>query len=85
MKIINETQADLGLTAIPSTEVLDIMSRDFFEKYDEYMAVVMARKDRNRQTGYSTSVPVERHQLADFITKAINETAAWNKTMNAER
>lgn len=25
MKIVNETQADLGLTAIPSSSVLDIM------------------------------------------------------------
>ena len=25
MKIVNETQADLGLTAIPSSAVLDIM------------------------------------------------------------
>ena len=31
MKIVNETQADLGLTAIPSAYMLDIMSADFYE------------------------------------------------------
>merc|ERR1712088_518148 len=62
IRAVSETQADLGLTAIPSSEVLDIMSRDF---YEEYMSVVEQRKDRSRglQT-YSTAVTVERHQLA---------------------
>ena len=79
-------QADLGLTAIPSADVLDIMSRDFYDKYEEYMAVVAERKDRtNRQTTYSTAVSVERHQLANFIEKAVQETAEWNKKMNQER
>ena len=53
MKVVNETQADLGLMALPSTSVLDIMSNDFYEKYDEYMAVVSERKDRTiRQSKY---------------------------------
>jgi hypothetical protein len=62
------------------------MSRDFYEKYEEYMAVIAERKDRTlRQPAYSTAVTVERHQLADFVEKAMNETAAWNKKMNVER
>ena len=83
---VPKTKADLGLTAIPSTEVLDIMSRDFYDKYDEYMAVSAERKDRSlRQTAYSTAVTVERNQLANFIEKAVQETADWNKKMNQER
>jgi len=44
------------------------MSNDFYDKYDEYMAVVMERKDRNlRQCSQnyntSVSVPVEKHKL----------------------
>merc|ERR1712130_412363 len=46
MKIVNETQADLGLTAIPSTDVLDIMCQDFYEKYEDYYQVVKERKER---------------------------------------
>ena len=46
MRIMSMTQADLGLTALKSTVVLDIMSTDFYEKYDEYMTVVAERKDR---------------------------------------
>ena len=86
-------QADLGLTAIPSSQVLDIMSNDFYEKYDEYMSVVAERKDRNlRQYSHNyynsnsaVTVPVEKHKLQDFVEKAVKSAATWNKAMNTER
>lgn len=34
--LVTETLCDLGLTAVPTCEVLDIMSADFPQKYDEY-------------------------------------------------
>ena len=50
------------------------------------MSVVEQRKDRSvRQPVYSTAVTVERHQLANFVEKAVQETADWNKKMNLER
>ena len=78
----------MGLTAILSSDVLDIMSRDFYEKYEEYMSVMAERKNRQLSSGlkpYSTAVTVERHQLANFIEKAVQETAEWNKKMNQDR
>ncbi|CAB4068156.1 BAF45A [Lepeophtheirus salmonis] len=82
MKIVSEMQADLGLTAITSSEVLDIMSRDFYDKYDEYMNVISERKDRNiKQTSYNT-VTVEKHHLADFVEKAVQSTADIHYPMN---
>ena len=91
--VVNMVQADLGLTAIPSSTVLDIMSNDFYDKYDEYMSVVAERKDRNlRQYSHnyynssnSVAVPVEKHKLQDFVEKAVSSAASWNKAMNAER
>jgi len=91
--VVTVVQADLGLTAIPSSQVLDIMSNDFYEKYDEYMAVVAERKDRSLRQfsssyyngGGSVSVPVEKHKMQDFVEKAVKSAAEWNKAMNAER
>ena len=91
--VVTVVQADLGLTAIPSSQVLDIMSNDFYEKYDEYMSVVAERKDRSlRQfshnyynSGSAVSVPVEKHKMQDFVEKAVKSAAEWNKAMNAER
>ncbi len=57
MRVVNVTQADLGLTALPSSQVLDIMCNDFYEKYDSYMAVVQERKDRTmRQSKHAIGV-----------------------------
>ena len=56
MKIVNMTQADLGLTAIPSSSVLDIMCQDFYEKYEDYYAVVKERKERSlRSTAFTAT------------------------------
>merc|ERR1719150_1334740 len=52
------------------------------------MSVVEQKKDRSRGMGlqsYSTAVTVERHQLANFLEKAVQDTSAWNKRMNMER
>merc|ERR1712012_393362 len=80
MKIVNETQADLGLTAIPSAYVLDIMCQEFYEKYEEYMLVVNERKERSlRNLTYSSgsgSVKVE---------EAVKAAAEFNKKFNEER
>jgi len=80
MKIVNETQADLGLTAIPSTNVLDIMCQDFYEKYELYLNVVNERKERSlRNYNYSSgggNVKVE---------EAAKAAAEYNKRLNQER
>jgi len=80
MRIVNETQADLGLTAIPSSSVLDIMCQDFYEKYDNYMRVLNERKERNlRNTNYSSGggdVKVE---------EAAKLAAEYNRQLNQER
>jgi len=80
MKIVNETQADLGLTAIPSAYVLDIMCAEFYDKYEEYINVVNERKERsNRNYNYSTgsgNVKVE---------EAVKAAAEYNKKFNEDR
>merc|ERR1719500_1392746 len=80
MKIVNETQADLGLTAIPSSSVLDIMCQDFYEKYEDYYAVVKERKERSLRSGGAgaTGGTIES-------SEAVKLAAEYNKRLNAER
>merc|ERR1719195_1261068 len=81
MKIVNEMQADLGLTAIPSAHVLDIMCAEFYERYEEYMAVVNERKERSlRNYNYSSSGVGNVN-----IDEAVKAAAEFNKKMNEER
>ena len=80
MKIVNETQADLGLTAIPSTYVLDIMCADFYDKYEEYLAVINERKERSsRNYNYSSGCGNIK------IEEAVKAAAEFNKKFNEER
>merc|ERR1719273_1488967 len=80
MKIVNETQADLGLTAIPSTNVLDIMCQDFYDKYEEYLAVINERKERSsRNYNYSSGCGNIK------IEEAVKAAAEFNKKFNEER
>lgn len=80
MKIVNETQADLGLTAIPSSSVLDIMCADFYDKYEIYMTVVNERKEKSFkfQTYQSGASSVN-------IQDAVKAAADWNKQLNHVR
>merc|ERR1719195_2514053 len=80
MKIVNEMQADLGLTAIPSAHVLDIMCAEFYERYEEYMAVVNERKERSlRNYNYSSSGVGNVN-----IDEDVKAAAEVNKKMNVE-
>ena len=80
MKIVNETQADLGLTAIPSAYVLDIMCADFYEKYEEYDAVINERKERSsRNYNYSSGCGNIKKE------EAVQAAVEFNKKLNEER
>ena len=80
MKIVNETQADLGLTAIPSAYVLDIMCAEFYDKYEEYTAVVNDRKERSlRNQNYTSGSGNVK------IDEAVKAAAEFNKKFNEER
>ena len=80
MKIVNETQADLGLTAIPSASMLDIMSADFYDKYEEYLAVINERKEKSsRNYNYSSGCGDTK------IEDAVMAAAEFNKKFNEER
>ena len=80
MNIVNMTQADLGLTAIPSAHVLDIMCDEFYDKYEEYMAIVDSRKMRNvHNYNYSTGSGNVN------IKEAVKAAAKFNKKFNKDR
>ncbi|CAI8047966.1 PHD finger protein 10 [Geodia barretti] len=45
--VVTETQSNMGLVAVRSEDVLEVMSEDFPDKYQEYMAVVQEREFQN--------------------------------------
>ena len=81
MNVVNTTQADLGLTAIPSAHVLDIMCDEFYNKYEEYIAVVNTRKERTSRNYNYSSGGGKKVDVKDVVRAA----AIFNKKLNRER
>ena len=81
MNVVNTTQADLGLTAIPSAHVLDIMCDEFYDKYEEYMAVVNTRKERTSRNYNYSSGGGKKVDVKDVVRAA----AIYNRKLNRER
>ncbi|XP_064478222.1 PHD finger protein 10-like [Ornithodoros turicata] len=85
--VVNETQCDLGLTALRADDVIDLFMKDYPEKYQEY---ANALRERDKQTnaekhrGYSAA-SVEKSKMAEFIRKAVASTAEYNQHLNQER
>ena len=80
MKIVNETQANLGLTAIPSVDVLDIMCADFYDKYEAYTAHAQARKEnRLKNQNYTSGSGSVK------IGEAVKAAAEFNRKLNSDR
>ncbi|XP_065347835.1 proteoglycan 4 isoform X1 [Cloeon dipterum] len=80
--IVSESMCDLGLTAVLSAEVLDIMSADYHEKYEEYKRAVRerhAKEMQNKAKSMSVFKPM------DAKTRAMQSAAKWNASFNKER
>lgn len=79
--LATEKMCDLGLTAVYSSEILDIMCTDYPEKYEEYKRYQREKAFRNARLRNETAV-VDRSQLQK--DKAISSTSEWNSRFNKE-
>lgn len=88
-KIVSETQCDLGLTAINSTEVLDILYSDFPDKYEEYRKIEEQRREkeltRSQAATNGNGNNVTRDRSADFIKRITRACSKWNASFNKDR
>jgi len=86
-KIVTETQCDLGLTAINSSEVLDILFNDFPDKYEDYRRVVQDRKSKEmaKMKVNTPSGPVSRDRSAEFMRRILKSCSKWNSGINKDR
>ena len=89
---VSETQANLGLTALLSCEVLDLFFNSFPGKYEEYLAAQSEKKEqayKSKAKGSATpattpAAPTEKKPF-DPRLRAIKATAKWNAMFNKER
>ena len=87
-KIVSESECDLGLTALCSSDVLDLMFNDFPEKYEEFNRVLQERKEKELakiKGATTTSAPPVRDRTAEFYRRCLKSTAKWNALLNRQR
>ncbi|XP_060062435.1 PHD finger protein 10-like [Ylistrum balloti] len=84
---VTETQCDLGLTAIRSDEVYDLMHRDYPDKYAEYAAVLHERERQTiKEKHKDYEVPkLEKSKMTEYIKKAMKSASEWNTVFLRER
>lgn len=92
-RAVTDVQANLGLTALLSREVLDLFFNDFPHKYEEYLSAQSQKaaqaykiKSKGGATGpgQTPSVPAEKKPW-DPRMRAIKAAAKWNALFNKER
>lgn len=90
-RAVSETQANLGLTALQSRDVLDLFFNDFPDKYELYLAAQSEKKEQAyKAKGPKSSAtpggqaPAERKPF-DPRLRAIKAAAKWNTMFNKER
>lgn len=82
--LVSEHMCDLGLTAVNSADILDIMYSDFQEKYEEYCKHQRDRQTKeliNKQKALSLAASQEKNK-ADLTENAKHSAAQWNANFN---
>ncbi|XP_053566972.1 PHD finger protein 10 isoform X2 [Bombina bombina] len=91
--VITETQCTLGLTALRSDEVIDLMIKEYPTKHSEY-SVILQEKERQRladhykeysQMQQQNTQKVELSKVPEYIKKAAKKAAEFNSNLNRER
>lgn len=96
-RAVSDVQANLGLTALLSREVLDLFFNDFPHKYEEYLAAQSQKKEQAYKSktpfgkgaatgtpGQTPAAPTEKKPW-DPRMRAIKAAAKWNSLFNKER
>ncbi|XP_046885149.1 PHD finger protein 10 isoform X1 [Hypomesus transpacificus] len=96
LNVITETQCTLGLTALRSDEVIDLMIKEYPGKHAEYSVILQERERQRIATEYSVSTlttkmqqqnpqKVEASKVPEYIKKAAKKAAEFNSNFNRER
>lgn len=87
--VITETQCTLGLTALRSDEVIDLMIKEYPAKHAEYSVILQERERQRIAKEYSQMQQkpqkVEASKVPEYIKKAAKKAAEFNSNFNRER
>ncbi|XP_026825793.1 uncharacterized protein LOC105287528 isoform X2 [Ooceraea biroi] len=85
--LVSEAMCDMGLTAICSSEVLDVMCSDFPDQYEEYrkhMREKQVKEHSKKQKELTAAANAERNRI-DLAEMAVQSASSWNSSLNKAR
>ncbi|XP_046835634.1 uncharacterized protein LOC124431592 isoform X1 [Vespa crabro] len=85
--LVSEAMCDMGLTAVCSSEVLDVMCSDFPDQYEEYrkhMREKQVKEHSKKQKELTAAANAERNRI-DLAEMAIQSALSWNINLNKSR
>ncbi|XP_029668967.1 uncharacterized protein LOC115238922 isoform X2 [Formica exsecta] len=85
--LVSEAMCDMGLTAVCSSEVLDVMCSDFPDQYEEYrkhMREKQVKEHSKKQKELTAAANAERNRI-DLAEMAVQSAFAWNSNLNKAR
>lgn len=86
--LVSEMACDLGLTAVRSEDVLDVMFNDFPSKFDELQRLLRERKENEMKergkVNYSMA-NIDKSKMQEYGRKAAADAARWNAAFNKEK
>ena len=85
--VVTEMQCDLGLTALRSEEVLELMSKDYPDHYKEYIKVLREKEQQNITEKHKEYVSTnsDKNKMLELVKKAMQSAAEYNAHLNQER
>ncbi|XP_014468530.1 PREDICTED: uncharacterized protein LOC106741258 isoform X2 [Dinoponera quadriceps] len=86
-RLVSEAMCDMGLTAVCSSEVLDVMCSDFPDQYEEYrkhMREKQVKEHSKKQKELTAAANAERNRI-DLAEMAVQSAMTWNANLNKAR
>lgn len=85
--VVTEMQCDLGLTALRSEEVLELMSKDYPDHYKEYIKVLREKEQQSISEKHKefAATNSDKNKMMDLVKKAVHSAAEYNAHLNQER
>ncbi|RXG71901.1 PHD finger protein 10 [Armadillidium vulgare] len=86
--LVTEIACDLGLTAVRSEDMLDIMFNDFPSKYEELQRVLREKKENQLKEKGKVEyqiVNLDKSKMKEYSRKAALNASKWNAAFNRER
>ncbi|XP_033127870.1 PHD finger protein 10-like isoform X3 [Anneissia japonica] len=85
--VVTEEQVTLGLTALKSEDVYDLMVKDYNKKYTDYLKVLQEKERQNISNKHKEyeAPTVDTGKVKEYTQRAVKQAAEYNASLMRER